>query len=190
VWALRLTAVILAALLAVSCGSTYRSMSVQEKLTFLTELEEQTLAELVEKYPKAQSDMDRALGHAIFSNTAAKAPFVGGGEGIGVVVNKETGDRTYLKVTRFDVGGGLGVRTYRLIILFFEEQALEKLAGGKLEFGAGVEAGAKEKDIGTGAGGIAGSRKEGYVLYQLSDAGVSASLTVRVIRYSVLELDE
>ena len=134
--------------------------------------------------------MVEIVGHAIFSNSATKVPFVGVGDGIGVVVNKEIGERTYLRVTRFDVGGGLGVRTYRLIIIFFEEQALKKLAGGKLEFGAGIEAGAKDKDIGTGADGITGSRKKGHVLYQLSDSGVSATLTVNLIKYSVLDLDE
>lgn len=186
----RFAAVMLAAFLAVSCSSTYRSMSAQEKREFLVEIEEETLAELLEAQPEAQADLDNAIGHAIFSNTEAKIPFVGAGDGIGVVVNKETGERSYLKVTRFDVGGGLGVRTYRLIIVFFEEEALKKLAGGKLEFGAGVEAGAKDKDIGTGPGGIAGSRKEGYVLYQLSDSGASVSLTVRMIRYSVLDLSD
>jgi len=186
----RFAAVMLAAFLAASCSSTYRSMSALEKREFLVELEEETLAELVEDQPKAQADLDNAIGHAIFSNTEAKVPFVGAGDGIGVVVNKETGERSYLKVTRFDVGGGLGVRTYRLIIVFFEEEALKKLAGGKLEFGAGVEAGAKDKDIGTGPGGIAGSRKEGYVLYQLSDSGASVSLTVRMIKYSVLDLGD
>jgi hypothetical protein len=47
-----------------------------------------------------------------------------------------------------------------------------------------------DKDIGPGAGGITGSRKEGHVLYQLSDSGVSATLTLNVIKYSVLDLDE
>mgnify|MGYP001822019708 FL=1 len=187
---MRLCALFFAALLAVSCSSSYKSMSADEKREFLVELEAQTLADLVEDQPDAQADLDNAIGHAIFSNSAAKVPFVGTGDGIGVVVNQETDERTYLKVTRFDVGGGLGVRTYRVIMIFFEEEALNKLAGGKLEFGAGVEAGAKDKDIGTGAGGIAGSRKKGYVLYQLSDSGVSATFTVNMISYSVLDLEE
>jgi lipid-binding SYLF domain-containing protein len=115
---------------------------------------------------------------------------VGAGDGIGVVVDTTTDERTYLKVGRLDVGGGLGVRKYRLIIIFFEEEALRKLASGKVELGAGVEAGAGKEDVGTGAGGIAGSRNEDYVLYQLSEAGVSATFTVRAIRYSVLDLEQ
>ena len=102
----------------------------------------------------------------------------------------KTGERTYLKVGRLDIGGGLGAREYRLVILFFDQGLLEKLASGKLELGAGVEAGAKDQEIGTGAGGVVGSRNEKRVLYQLSDAGVSATFTVRAIRYSVLKLDE
>jgi len=74
--------------------------------------------------------------------------------------------------------------------VFFDQELLKKLARGKLELGAGVEAGAKEKDLGTGAGGVAGSRNDKRVLYQISDAGVSATFTVRAIRYSVLKLSE
>jgi hypothetical protein len=54
--------------------------------------------------------MDRSVGHAVFSNRSAKIPFIGVGEGIGVVFDKKTGERTYLKVQRPDVGGGLRVR--------------------------------------------------------------------------------
>jgi hypothetical protein len=184
------SALVLAALVAISCSSTYRSMTADEKRSFLAELEEETLSELVEKLPEAQADIDRAVGYAVVANRVAKIPFFGAGEGIGVVIDAKTGERTYLKVGRLDVGGGLGAREYRLVILFFDQGLLEKLAGGKLELGAGVEAGAKDKDIGTGAGGVAGSRNEKRVLYQLSDAGASATFTVRAIRYSVLDLEK
>ena len=165
-------------------------MSLEEKRNLLLDLEDETLAELVEKAPAAQGDIDRAMGYAIFSNKTTKVPFVGTGDGIGVVVNKETGNRTYLKVTRFDVGGGLGVRSYREIILYFDEEAFRKLASGKLKFGVGVEAGAGKEGMGTGGGGTSGSRKESYATYELSEAGVSATWTVRMIRYSVLDLGD
>ena len=183
-----LAAIVTVLFLAASCSSTYSSMTADEKRDFLVDLERKTIADLVDKYPDAEADLDRAIGYAVFSNRAAKIPMVGAGEGIGVVLDSETGERSYLKVGRLDVGGGLGVREYRLVVLFFEHEPLKKLAGGKLEIGAGVEAGAQDKDVGTGAGGIAGSRNEERVIYQLSDEGVSATLTVRAIRYSVLDL--
>jgi hypothetical protein len=187
---LRLASVTFAALLIGSCSSTYKSMSVEEKRDFLTEVERRTLADLVEMEPEAKADIDRSIGHAVFSNRLAKIPFVGAGEGIGVVFDKKTGERTYLNVQRLDVGGGLGVREYRLAVVFFEEEPLKKLAGGKLELTAGAEAGAGKSDVGLGTEGVSGKRKEKLVIYQLSDTGVSATLTVRVIKYSVLDLGE
>ena len=183
-------AVILVALLVASCSSTHRSMSVEEKRDFLAEAEQKTLAELIEKRPETQAEMDRSVGHAVFSNRLAKIPFVGAGDGIGVVFDKNTGERTYLKVQRLDVGGGLGVREYRLVVVFFEEEPLKKLASGKLELAAGAEAGAGKGDVGLGTEGVSGKQKEKLVLYQLSDTGVSATITVRLIRYSVLDLSE
>lgn len=114
---------------------------------------------------------------------------MGAGNGIGVVVNNETGTRTYLEVQRFDVGGGLGIRTYRVIMIYFDGAAFGKLASGKLELAAGIDAGAGKTDVGTGAGGIAPARTEKRVTYQLAEAGVSATYTVRLIKYSVLDLD-
>lgn len=181
---------IFAAQTIVGCASTYRTMTVQEKRDYLLELEAETLAEMIEEHPEAQADLDHAVGYAIFSNTATKAPFVGAGNGIGVVVNTGTGTRTYLKVKRLDVGGGLGVRKFRVIMIYFDEKAFGKLASGKLELAAGIDAGAGKKDVGTGAGGIAASRNNTRVMYQLAEAGVSATYTVRLIKYSVLDLED
>ena len=113
---LGLTVVISGALLAASCSSTYSSMSGQEKQDFLAGVEQKTLAELIEKSPETQAEMDRSVGHAVFSNRSAKIPFVGAGDGIGVVFDKKTGERTYLKVQRLDVGGGLGVREWSSLL--------------------------------------------------------------------------
>lgn len=185
-----LAALVLTTCLVVSCSSTYRSMTVEEKRAYVDELEETTLAELVEMHPEAQADFDRSVGYAVVANRVAKVPLVGAGEGLGVVFDRETERRTYLRVGRLDVGGGLGVREYRLVIVFFDRATLRKLATGKLEVGVGVEAGAGESDLGAGSGGAAGSRNDKRALYQLSDAGVSATVTVRAIRYSVLNLDK
>ena len=187
---LGLTVVISGALLAASCSSTYSSMSGQEKQDFLAGVEQKTLAELIEKSPETQAEMDRSVGHAVFSNRSAKIPFIGAGDGIGVVFDKETGERTYLKVQRLDVGGGFGIREYRLVVVFFEEEPLQKLARGKLELSAGAEMGAGKSDVGLGTEGVSGKQKEKLALYQLSDKGVSATITVTLIRYSVVDWSE
>jgi hypothetical protein len=50
-------AVVLAALLASTCSS-YRSMPVEEKRTFLAELESSTLVDLVELHPEAEAELE------------------------------------------------------------------------------------------------------------------------------------
>jgi hypothetical protein len=174
----------------VAACSTYRSMPAEEQRTLLAELDQRTLAELVEKHPEAQAEIDASVGHAVFLKRVTKIPIVGAGDGIGVVVDNETGERTHLKVGRFDIGGGLGVRTYRLIYLFLDRGALKQLAGGKLKLGAGAEAGSGTKEVGTGPSGVGESRKDEYVVYQLAETGVSATITVRIIKYSVLDLED
>jgi len=186
-----LAGVALPFLLVTGCASSHRSMSIEEKRVFLLELEQETLAKLIEEHPEAKADLDRSSGYAVFSKSATKVPFVGAGDGIGVVFNKANDKRTYVKVQRFDVGGGLGSRTYQVVIIFFSEAALKKLASGKIEFGAGVEASAGRHDeVGAGAGGGAGARNENRVVYRLSESGASAMWTVRLIRYSALNLGD
>jgi len=185
----KLLVVVVPLLIATGCA-TYGSMTVDEKRAHLVELEEKTMVELVESYPQAKEDLENAVGYAIMSNAATKVPFVGGGEGIGVVVDSRTDERTYLRLTRFDVGGGLGVRKFRVVVVFFDEEVMKKLASGKLELGAGAEAGAGSKDVGTGAGGVAGSRNEKRAIFQLSDTGAAVTFTVHLIKYSVLDLGE
>ena len=59
----RLISCVIAAAVAVSCSSTYKSRTVEEKRTYLDDLERETLAELVEKRPEVQADIDNSVGH-------------------------------------------------------------------------------------------------------------------------------
>lgn len=103
----------------------------------------------------------------------------GGGEG--VFVNKKTNKRTYFTVSRFDIGGGWGARSYKILMVVDEQKILDKLEDGTWEFQAGVEASA-----GTAAAeGSSGALNEGYTVHVLSDGGASATATARVIRIKV-----
>ena len=45
-----------------------------------------------------------AVGYLVGSVSATKVPIVGGGYGLAVVHDQERGTRTYLDITRFDLG--------------------------------------------------------------------------------------
>jgi len=166
--------------LLVACSS----MSVSEKESKRAELDEMaatTIAGLVEKDATLQQKINDSLGYAVANMKVTKIPIVGAGGGEGVFVDKETKHRSYFTVSRFDIGGGWGARSYKILMLVNTPGAAERLKSGTWEFQAGVEASA-----GTAAAeGSSGALNEGYTVHVLSDGGASATATARVIRIKV-----
>jgi hypothetical protein len=64
---------------------------------------EETIALMLEQDPVIQQELDEAAGYFVSRVSAANLALVGGGQGIGVLVDKQSGDRTYLNVKRFDL---------------------------------------------------------------------------------------
>ena len=139
------------------------------------------IAGLIEQDPALQQKLDASLGYAVTNMKVTKVPIVGAGGGEGVYLNKKTGKRTYFTVSRFDIGGGWGARSYKGLLVMTSQEVLDRFDGGTWEFKAGVEAYA-----GTAAAeGSSGALNEGYTVHVLSDGGASATATARVIRIKV-----
>ena len=81
-------------------------------------------------------------------------------------------------VSRFDIGGGWGARSYKILMVIESQEILDRLDNGTWEFQAGVEASAGS----AAAEGTSGALNEGFKLHVLSDGGASATATARVIR--------
>ncbi len=168
--------IILGVLLITGCSS----MSVTERETKRSQLDEMAataITGLVEQDATLQQKIDESLGYAVANMKVTKVPVVGAGGGEGVFVNKKTNKRIYFTVSRFDIGGGWGARSYKILLLFETQEMMERLQNGTWEFQAGVEASA-----GTAAAeGSSGALNEGYTVHVLSDGGASATATARVI---------
>jgi len=160
------------------------SMSVSERESKRNELDKmavKAIAGLVEQNKTLQKEIDESLGYAVANMKVTKVPVVGAGGGEGVLVNKETGKHYYFTVSRFDIGGGWGVRSYKVLVLLKTQKALDRLQNGTWEFQAGVEASA-----GTAAAeGSSGAANKGYTVHVLSDGGASATATARVIKIKI-----
>jgi hypothetical protein len=160
------------------------SMSVTERETKRAEIDlmaETAIEGLLKQDPDLQKEIDASLGYAVANMKVTKVPIVGAGGGEGVYVNKKTNERTYFTVSRFDLGGGWGARSYKALLVLETQGAIERLDDGTWEFQAGVEASA-----GTAAAeGSSGAASEGYTLHVLADGGASATATARVIRIKV-----
>lgn len=157
--------------------------------TWVLELEDRTLQDLAEQLPNLDSELDRAVGYAIFANQATKVPVVGKGEGLGVAVDRANGQRQYLSVTHFDVGGGLGALAYRLVIVFFDQDDFERLSSGTMHVGASIDAGTTSETVGFSGSSLGASRDGTRLVYVLSDSGATATWTVRLVRFLPLDPD-
>jgi lipid-binding SYLF domain-containing protein len=141
------------------------------------EMAQDALSSLYEVSPGARRAIDRSAGYAVFSTFGLKLFFAGGGTGKGVVINKRTDRQTFMKMLKVQGGLGFGVDKSRLIFVFTTEQALRNFVDQGWEFGGQVDLAAMAGGQGgmfTGAVSIA----PGVYLYQLTETGLAAKLTV------------
>jgi hypothetical protein len=143
-----------------------------------------TIDALIKGDPSIKDALEKAKGYAVINWKVTKIPVVGAGGGNGVIVDKRSGERVYIKVSRFDLGGGWGARSYKNLVITQDEDLLDnaKKGGWKIEAGAEASAGT------AGAAGAAGGSNKSIETHVLLDGGGSATATVRFLR-STLDSD-
>jgi hypothetical protein len=157
--------------------------SQDEKRAYFESLESETLARLVKEHPQAEQEVAQAVGYAVIEKKVVKVPMVGAGGGAGVVVEQASGKRRYLRVPQLQFGLGWGGRSEKVILIFQDVEKLRGLADGTWKVGLEAEAAAKAGDIGAAGGGDTGDlMQQGVSTYVLTDAGVSATATITVLR--------
>ncbi|SLM46817.1 putative Lipoprotein [Nitrospira japonica] len=176
------------ALLILSCAAGLKGRK-EEQLAYFDHLEQDTLALLIKEHPQSEQELADAAGYTIAEKKTVKVPFVGVGDGIGLVREKASDRRSYLQFTQLQFGFGLGVRANRIVVIFQDLNKLREAAAGRWHVGIAAEATAKVGDVGAaGEGGKSDLTEKGYSTYVLTDCCVSASATIRVLRarpYSV-----
>jgi len=134
--------------------------------------------------PGARRDIERASGYAAFSTFGMKLMFAGGTTGKGMAVNNRTGTQTYMKMLQVQGGLGFGVSQNQLIFVFTSEQALSNFINTGWEFGGQANLSAMaggEGGMFTGAAQIS----PGVFLYQITETGLNATLTVAGTKFFV-----
>jgi len=145
--------------------------------TQVREMAQDALASLYEITPGARRVIERSAGYAVFSTFGVKLFFAGGTTGKGMVVNQRTSRQTFMKMLQVQGGLGFGVNQNRLIFVFANEQALRNFISQGWEFGGQVNLSA----MASGQGGMfsgAAAVSPGVYLYQLTQTGLAATLTV------------
>lgn len=140
------------------------------------------LASLYEYNPGARRGVERAAGYAVFSTFGVKLFFAGGTTGKGMVVNNRTGRQTFMKMVQVQGGLGFGLNQNRLIFVFTNESALRGFIDQGWEFGGQGNLSAMAGGKGAMFSGAA-AVSPGVYLYQLTQTGLAATLTVSGTKY-------
>jgi len=187
---LKKTPALLVGLLALAAGgcASIPGKTGEEQAENIDALVERTLADLQKQAPATKEAIAGSVGYVVMSNKITKIPFVGAGAGYGVAIETATGKKTYLEMSRLDVGMGWGARSLRPVAIFTDAKVFKDMTDGEWEAQAGAEAAAKVGEGGAagGAGGAPGTK--GYTMYVITDAGVSATATAGVIHLKPVKL--
>lgn len=177
-----LSAIVMA---AIGCSSP-KGKTVADKRDYINEMKDKTLQEFYEKKPEGRQMIQEAAGYAVFSNIDYAVIFVSGGNGYGVAVDEDTGQKTYMKMYTGGVGLGIGAKDFKEVIIFKEQYALDKFIAEGWEFGGQAGAAVKSGDQG-GAASAAGNIAKNVKVYQWTETGFVAQANLTGTKYVVAQ---
>ncbi|MFA7230659.1 MAG: hypothetical protein WC071_05265, partial [Victivallaceae bacterium] len=117
-------------------------------------------------------------GYAIFKDFGVDIFLPSTESGWGVVNNRATGEKTYMKMFSLGIGIGLGVRDFRALFVFNSQDNIARFIDSG--WGLGVQANAVLKlgDVGDGISGSA-EVSPGVTLYKITNNGLALHATIQ-----------
>ena len=140
-------------------------------------MEAATLQRLFAESPEARERFDTTPAYAVFDSR--KMSFlITTAFGSGVAVNKETGERVYMKMAEGGVNYGAGAQLYQVIFLFPTIGSYEEFINKGWDAGAGADAVAGKDDENLGL-----RLPDGTSIYKLNEKGIALSATLTGTKY-------
>ena len=155
----------------------WKSLEREAKRAKIDDMAQQALDELFTKSVKAETLFEKAYGWAVFDNLKVAIIFSGGG-GNGVAVDKDTGDRTYMKMATAGIGLGLGGQTYHVIMLFQDKGTFVNFVENGWQADAGVTAAAGTEGVNPSVGFV-----NGLAIFKITGTGLMANADVAGTKY-------
>lgn len=166
--------------LLLGCATT-KGTTPKEKRHAILDMKNESLVELYRVRPQAKPQIAKAPGYAVFSDANINIIFASFGGGYGVVKNNRTGKHTYMKMGEAGIGLGLGVKDFRAIFIFHDQDTMNHFINSGWEFGGHADAAAKAGDKGAAMGGEA--LLDNITIYQLTESGLALQATVKGTKY-------
>lgn len=156
---------------------TKKEAKLRAKRDVIDAMAAEALQKLLDKSPSAEELFKKAYGYAVFDNLKIAFGISGGG-GNGVAVNKETGQRTYMKMGTAGIGLGLGGQKYQVIFFFADRATFDRFVT------KGWEADATAQAVAGSSGANAKTDfRNGMAVYQMTEAGLMAHADIAGTKY-------
>jgi len=155
--------------------------SIEQKRQNVQEMKNKVLNELYEEKPDVRAQIQSAAGYAVFSNANINLIFASFGGGYGILHNNRTGKETYLRLGELGVGFGIGVKDFRLVMVFHDNPAMERFEEYGVSAGVGADAAAVASDQGAAVGGEL--NMDNITVYQITESGLALQATVKGTKY-------
>jgi lipid-binding SYLF domain-containing protein len=138
-------------------------------------------AMLLKHRPELSNKLEELPGYAVIAMTATKIPGVGTGLGYGVIKDNRNQQSSYIRVTQFEVGGGIGAQKFKTVILLEDASLVDRMIKGGLHYESSAEFGATSEKSGSD-GTLSTQSGKGYKVFKLTESGALATITVRVLQ--------
>ena len=170
-------AVILLAVSAARAGD-----SPDEKRDKTRKMAAETLKDLYKIQPKAQEEIQKSAGYAVFDNTGVNVLLLSTARGAGIARNTKTNKETFMKMISAGAGVGLGVKDYRVIFVFETDKAFKEFLDSGWSGSAQADAAAKVGDKGSAESGALEVAPDVWV-YQITKNGLALQATLQGTKY-------
>lgn len=153
-------------------GDTPPVDKARAKRQAIDEMAGQVLDRLFQEEPGARAAFDASAGYAVFDSLKF-ALLISGGGGVGVAVDRTSGERTYMKMATGGVGLGLGGQSYQIVFLFEDEPTFRRFVDKGWQADASASAAA-----GTSGENVSSSFRHGMMVFQFTNSGLMAQADV------------
>ncbi len=155
----------------------WKELKQESKRMKINETADDALTTLFAENAKAKKLFETSYGWAVFDNLKLAFGFSGGG-GDGVAVEKESGNRTFMKMGTVGVGFGLGANKYQVVFLFQDSQTFRSFVdkGWQADATASAVAGQSGAEAKT-------DFTNGLAIYQITDTGLMALADIAGTKY-------
>ncbi len=170
------------AVILLATGLASAGDSPDKKREKTRKMADQTLQDLYKLEPTAQGAIQKSAGYAVFNNTGTNLLLVSTARGSGIAVDSGNKQETFMKMVSAGAGLGVGVKDYRVIFVFANDQAFNQFLDSGWSASAQTDAAAKAGDKGAAYSGAV-EVSPGVWVYQITKNGIALQLTLQGTKY-------